>query len=265
MKENKKNDKRWYEKINIWVTIIASACAILGLSVFDNKALFEDDNADDATVILKENEINTGDQSPIVIGDKNIYNYGNIVLKDESNKLSISETNQQDDKSDDTTRIKEVEAKDNSFQDKKEVMEYVASDNTNDEPEEQVLININTEVLNIREMNNSIPAPKNLPEPTSNEPIYRYHDTNGLTMIKVVSGYKDSIYSRIYYFNKDGNLYFAFVFDKLKENRLYFKDDTLIRYVDEVGMTYDLYDNLDTCEWEEFALKEGYELLNDSN
>lgn len=91
----KDNNKPWYEKISIWFTIIASACAILGLSVFGNKALFEDDNADNATVILKGNEINTGDQSPIVLGGTNTFNFGiddlDSASNNESNKLSTSE------------------------------------------------------------------------------------------------------------------------------------------------------------------------------
>lgn len=87
-----KDNKPWYEKIYIWIGIIAAICAILGISVFGNISFIEDDNADDTAVTLKDNEINTGNQSPIVIGDNNTFSFENSDSKDESNKLSISET-----------------------------------------------------------------------------------------------------------------------------------------------------------------------------
>lgn len=92
-----------------------------------------------------------------------------------------------------------------------------------------------------------------------------YYVLNKIASIEIQGGYKNINYSRIYYFNENNQLYFAFIFDKLKENRLYFKDNILIRYIDESGETYDLYDNLDTCEWEEFALKESYEIFDNLN
>lgn len=153
----------------------------------------------------------------------------------------------------------------NSTKDKKEEMKQVASENTNDESKEQVLFDVNAEVLNIQEKYYSLPKPASLSEPTSSDPIFAYQDVNSMTIIKVYHGYGDVKYSRFYYFDEDGKLYFAFIFDKLKENRLYFKDDTIIRYIDEAGITYDLYNNLDTCEWEEFTIKESYEIFNNLN
>lgn len=230
MKEDKKDNKSWYEKLNILIGIIVGIFSILGIRVFKDGFIIE-------------SEINV----------QSLFDQ-----EDTSQQGGISENNPQ-------LKGTDVKVKDGSSQDKKEEIEYVASENINVETEEQVLININVEVLNIQEKYYSLPAPENLPEPTSNAPVYRYHDTNGLTMIKVASGYKDFIYSRIYYFDEDGKLYFAFIFDKLKENRLYFKDDTIIRYIDEAGITYDLYNNLDTCEWEELTIKESYEIFNNLN
>lgn len=51
----------------------------------------------------------------------------------------------------------------------------------------------------------------------------------------------------------------------MKENRLYFKDNILIRYIDENGDIYDLYENLETCSLFEFVLSESYELLENIN
>ena len=41
MKENKKNDKRWYEKISIFIGIIVGIFSILGIRVFKDGAIIE--------------------------------------------------------------------------------------------------------------------------------------------------------------------------------------------------------------------------------
>lgn len=91
-----KDNKSWYEKISIWITIIAGICAILGISVFGSKALFKDTKAKDTNITLENNEINTGNQSPVVIGDNNTFNFGitdpNSISNNESDKLSMLET-----------------------------------------------------------------------------------------------------------------------------------------------------------------------------
>lgn len=90
-----KDHKSWYEKISIWITIVAGICAIFGISIFSNKALFKDTEAGDTNLTLENNEIDTGDQSPIVIGDNTTFNFGNTDSnndsKDESNKPSVSD------------------------------------------------------------------------------------------------------------------------------------------------------------------------------
>lgn len=62
--------KPWYEKISIWITIIAGICAIITF-VYSISST-NDSNSD----IIKNsnNEINTGDQSTIIIGDNNTIN-----------------------------------------------------------------------------------------------------------------------------------------------------------------------------------------------
>ncbi len=88
-----RDNKPWYEKMNIWVCIVAGIFAILGISVFDDKALFRDTDTGDRNVTLRDNEIGTGDQSPIVFGNNNIFNYGNTdsgsTSKNDSNEFSV--------------------------------------------------------------------------------------------------------------------------------------------------------------------------------
>lgn len=86
-----------------------------------------------------------------------------------------------------------------------------------------------------------------------------YYSKNGATT-KIVcpNGTAGWGYSREYFF-KNGNLYFAFIFDGTIEHRLYFADDTLIRYIDDDSVTHD-YSGIQ-CPFEQKALAEAYQLL----
>lgn len=64
-------------------------------------------------------------------------------------------------------------------------------------------------------------------------------------------------YSRDYRFH-NGRLIFAFIFDGTEEHRLYFKDDHMIRYIDENNVTYDFPDCNKYSSWADKALKEAY-------
>ena len=86
-----------------------------------------------------------------------------------------------------------------------------------------------------------------------------YYTKNGeTTKIVCPNGTSGWGYSREYFF-KNGKLYFAFIFDGTIEHRLYFADDTLIRYIDENSVTYDYGDI--QCPFEQKALTEAYQLL----
>ncbi len=62
-----------------------------------------------------------------------------------------------------------------------------------------------------------------------------------------------SEYTRYYYFDNE-KLCFAFVFDGKKENRLYFTDDFLFRWIDENGVIHDNeIENSNFLAWEEFV------------
>ena len=67
-------------------------------------------------------------------------------------------------------------------------------------------------------------------------------------------------YSRDYRFH-DGKLVFAFVYDGTEEHRLYFKDDHMIRYIDENHTTYDYPETAQFSYWENKALSEAYTLI----
>ncbi len=59
----------------------------------------------------------------------------------------------------------------------------------------------------------------------------------------VKSGYNDWELTREYYYH-DQELYFAFIYNSNEQHRLYYKNRTLIRYIDENNNTYD-YGELD--------------------
>lgn len=87
-----------------------------------------------------------------------------------------------------------------------------------------------------------------------------YYEKNGATTKIVCSkGTFGWNYTRSYYFHNN-SLYFAFLKNGSTEHRLYFKDDTLIRYIDDDHITYD-YGNI-FCPYEEDTKKEAYELLD---
>lgn len=95
---------------------------------------------------------------------------------------------------------------------------------------------------------------------TSNEnsEVLRYVKDGATTKISVPASYNDNMYERWYFFNNN-KLYFAFVFKGQEEHRLYFKNDKLIRYIDENNVTQHYGDI--TCKMENWARNEAYELL----
>lgn len=49
--------KPWYEKVGIWISIIASICAILGVRVFDDKTLIKNTTfTEEKTTATKNND-----------------------------------------------------------------------------------------------------------------------------------------------------------------------------------------------------------------
>ncbi|MCH5259361.1 MAG: hypothetical protein J1F18_06400 [Lachnospiraceae bacterium] len=82
-----------------------------------------------------------------------------------------------------------------------------------------------------------------------------------LSRLDAGKGFDDWNYTRRYYF-RNGSLYFAFVFDGNEEHRLYFKEDQLIRYIDEKKNTYDYGDTDRFSVWSVPVLSEAYRLYD---
>ena len=86
---------------------------------------------------------------------------------------------------------------------------------------------------------------------------YYYSPTDEDTKKTLEKGENDWEYSRDYRYH-NGKLIFAFVFDGTQEHRLYFKNDHMIRYIDENGTVYDYPDCEAYHEWADKVLDEAY-------
>lgn len=82
-----------------------------------------------------------------------------------------------------------------------------------------------------------------------------YSPTESDEKFVISKGTDDWNYSREYYFH-DGLLYFVFIFNGSEEHRLYFKDNVMIRYIDENKNVYDYGNTSDFYDWEDRALSE---------
>ena len=90
--------------------------------------------------------------------------------------------------------------------------------------------------------------------------VYYYTPGGDDVQKTVESGTDGWRYARDYRFHS-GKLVFAFIFDGTEEHRLYFKDDHMIRYIDEEHTTYDYPDTAPFSDWEKRALEEAYSLM----
>lgn len=85
-----------------------------------------------------------------------------------------------------------------------------------------------------------------------------YAQSGRVTKIVCQGGYNNWGYSREYFYD-NGKLYFAFIFKGTEEHRLYFKDGTLIRYIDDHGTVMDL--GSISCPFDAKAKSEAAQLL----
>lgn len=86
---------------------------------------------------------------------------------------------------------------------------------------------------------------------------YYYSPSSGDTKKVIEKGQNNWNYSRDYRYH-NGKLVFAFVFNGTEEHRLYFKDDHMIRYIDENHTTYDYPNTNKYSSWEKKVLAEAY-------
>lgn len=116
---------------------------------------------------------------------------------------------------------------------------------------------IEKEVLKIRELYNATQSNlSNLTKKDSVSGKVKYYDDSSKLVRMDIPSNSITSYTKYYYF-ENGELYFAFVFDGTKENRLYFKDNRLFRWIDEDGEIHDKErSNNAFIEWEKIVLND---------
>lgn len=123
-------------------------------------------------------------------------------------------------------------------------------------PKRIAVEDVETKVLTIRKWYNDTQNNfKNLSAVKAGTGITEYYDNVACVRIDVLADEKNN-YNRQYYF-KDNKLYFVFAFDGKKENRLYFYDERLFRWIDENGIIHDNdFSNKDFILWKKNILNE---------
>lgn len=116
---------------------------------------------------------------------------------------------------------------------------------------------IEEEVLKIRELYNATQSNlSNLTKKDSVSGKVKYYDDSSKLVRMDIPSNSITSYTKYYYF-ENGELYFAFVFDGTKENRLYFKNNRLFRWIDEDGEIHDKERSNNTfIEWEKIVLND---------
>ena len=111
--------------------------------------------------------------------------------------------------------------------------------------------NVEDEVLRIRGLYNTTQSNlSSLTKDSSESGKVKYYDSDSKLVRMDITANSITSYTKYYYF-ENGELYFAFIFDGTKENRLYFKDSRLFRWIDESGKTHDKERSNSTfLEWE---------------
>lgn len=117
--------------------------------------------------------------------------------------------------------------------------------------------NVEDEVLRIRGLYNTTQSNlSSLTKDSSESGKVKYYDSDSKLVRMDIAANSITSYTKYYYF-ENGELYFAFIFDGTKENRLYFKDNRLFRWIDESGKTHDKERSNNTfLEWEKIVLND---------
>lgn len=231
-----KSNKPWHKKIKTWIGIVASIFTILGITLFGNKSIFNNHSVKDDPVSINNYEVETGNQSPIAIdgGVVNVTYYNNTSFEStEFSKTNIS-------KNDTLT------AKATSQFDFAEAIRHIHS---------------NELIIKEKAINND----ENKPVYSSIYPGVSYTQiSNDIRLIEITNGYREYQCSRLYHFDEEGKLTFSLIKDNSGEHRLYFYNDTLIRYIDTDDNVHDINYGLENfeCKWTELALTESYEIFS---
>lgn len=121
-------------------------------------------------------------------------------------------------------------------------------------------INVEDEVKQIREWFYGTQDSLGSYEQSTSDNVTFYLEDGIPVKIVVKKGTDGWDYAREYYYH-DGEFYFAFIYAGSDEHRLYFKDDQMIRYIDQDKNTYDYGETDRFPEWETPAIQEAYRLL----
>lgn len=129
------------------------------------------------------------------------------------------------------------------------------------EDEKPILdINVEDEVKQIREWFYGTQDSLDSYEQSTSDNVTFYLEDGIPVKIVVKKGTDAWDYAREYYYH-DGEFYFAFIYNGGDEHRLYFKEDQMIRYIDQDKNTYDYGQTDQFSEWETPALQEAYRFL----
>ncbi|MCI8606237.1 MAG: hypothetical protein HFG72_05220 [Hungatella sp.] len=228
-----RHDLRWYEKLNIFVGIVAAIFAIAGYTLRDfigNPPTTEETTV--GTVTNIEATTKTIDEATTEMIDK--------ATTETTDETTTEAT-------DETTTESVVETHSESVVD----------------TEEEVPESVEEEVRRIRKEYYSFQEEKeNLKRDNIISDVVIYYKEDRVALIEILPGYAGVRYSRMYYFDEKGKLYFAFIFDKKRENRLYVKDDIVIRYIDENNEVFDYENEMNCNGFDELAFSESYEMLD---
>jgi len=227
------NKKPWYEKVNVWVTIVAGMCTFLGINIFGGKSLFKNNDGNSSVTNYKDNKIEIGEQSPIFTGNgDNKVIYNNYYTDIASETISLPE--------EDIIETKEIPQFNFG-----QALQHIYSNE--DTIKEEILYNKDNKPIN----SSIYPG------------VSYWYISTKVRLITVPNGFRNHECSRTYYFDENENLTFALICDDNGEHRLFFNNDILIRYIDENGQNHDITQDLNDyeCKWSNLALAESYEIF----
>lgn len=136
----------------------------------------------------------------------------------------------------------------------------IAEEEENEDEKPVLDINVEDEVKQIREWFYGTQDSLDSYEQSASDNVTFYLEDGIPVKIVVKKGTDAWDYAREYYYH-DGEFYFAFIYNGGDEHRLYFKEDQMIRYIDQDKNTYDYGQTDQFSEWETPALQEAYRFL----
>lgn len=145
-----KDNKPLYEKIYIWIGIVAGICAILGISAFGGLSLLDNSETHDIAINLESNE--TDDQSPIIQGGSNNITYNNYYANILSEPTTSIETKTSDIETEAQFTLGQTSQNNFNKEENNNVQEMYFDDEISSISEDELLINRNLDYINKSKM-----------------------------------------------------------------------------------------------------------------